>query len=193
MAESTNFQVTAANDDGTGLTADTLSWAILQANENSGGDVITLTTDITLIGVMTRLIDSDVTIQSDQTKRSISGGNQFRPLFIKSGNVAIKNIDIQSGLAKGGGLSGAGLGGAIFIYSGQVNISHVTIGHSMAQGGSNSSRYGDGGGGMYGNGGFSGSGGGGGGMFASAIGSQGGYGGWGNYHLPRCTAMSSGS
>ncbi|MGX9727480.1 MAG: hypothetical protein ACTFAK_09225 [Candidatus Electronema sp. VV] len=57
---------------------------------------------------MKRLIDGtpsgggDLTIQSDSTRRSISGGDQFRPLFVKSGTVTIQNVDLINGKAKGG-------------------------------------------------------------------------------------------
>ena len=115
MPFSTNgadFQVTSPVDDGTGNSADSLSWALLQANTTPEDDVITLTTDIQINQVMKRLVDSNITIQSDATRRTIDGNGQFRPLFIKSGQVTIKDIDVIGGLAKGGdsGLGGAGAG-----------------------------------------------------------------------------------
>ena len=55
-AHATNFDVTQASDDGTGNTNYTLSWAIKQANAAGGTNTITLTTDVTLSGVMKKLI-----------------------------------------------------------------------------------------------------------------------------------------
>ncbi|BAP54825.1 hypothetical protein THII_0528 [Thioploca ingrica] len=172
-----NYDVTAASDDGTGGTTNSLSWAIWQANTNPGTDTITLKTDMTVTGVMKRLINSDVTLQSDDTVRTISGGNTHRPLFIKSGHVNIQNLNLNNGLAKGGysnkGGGGAGLGGALFVYSGTVNIDSVTFNNNIVQGGSGgiggSYRTG-GGGGMYGSGNH-----GGGGLFASSSGDEGAY------------------
>jgi len=138
-AQAAEYAVTEPLDDGTGLQANTLSWAILQANTNSGADLITLSTDVTTTGVMKRLIDSDVTLTSDATHRSISGNNQYRPLFIKSGVVSLSNITISNGLAEGGEGrntdAGAGMGGGLFIYDGDVTMSEVTINASSAVGG----------------------------------------------------------
>ncbi len=123
-----NFEVTVSDEPGNctnpgeECTEGTLSWAIRSANATSGADTITLKTDVTVKGVMKNLINSDVTLQSDDTRRTISGDDKFRPFFIKSGNVTIKNINITKGLAKGGnsnrGGGGAGLGGALFVYDG---------------------------------------------------------------------------
>jgi len=176
-----NYEVTATTDNGIGDTANTLSWAIFQANTNPGTDTITLTTDMMVTDVMKHLIDSDITLQSDNTVRTISGGNAYRPLFIKFGTVNIQNINFSNGFAKGGdsgrGGGGAGLGGALFVYDGTVNIDTVTFSNNTAQGGSsNVSGLGNGGGGMFGDAG----GGGGGGLFGSSIDGDGGYGGFGD-------------
>ena len=129
FAQADTFPVTVNNDDGTGLVANTLSWAILQANTSPGADEIQLQTDVTVTGVMKRLIDSDTTLTSDTTRRTISGNDEFRPLFVKSGQVTIKDLDINNGLAKGGGSSdggrGAGLGGCLFIYDGNIDINNA--------------------------------------------------------------------
>ncbi|WP_395372979.1 hypothetical protein [Marinicella sp. W31] len=174
------FDVTVGIDDGTGTIPQTLSWSISQANTTPGSDVITLETDVTISGVMKRLIDSDVTITSQQKRRTISGNQQFRPLFIKSGNVTISNVDMISGQATGGSPGGAGMGGSIFIYDGNVNINNVTIGASRAEGTDSSPFYDTGGGGMFGDGAYFG---GGGGLFASSSGSTGAYGGYGSYNV----------
>jgi len=181
-AMAANYDVTVSNDNGTGGTANTLSWAIMQANQNAGADTITLKTDVTITGVMKTLLNSDITIKSDSTKRKIDGNNQYRPLFVKSGTVVIENVTIEKGLAKGGdsryGGGGAGLGGALFMYGGNVTIKDVDFKDNNATGGSSgiSGHYG-GGGGIFGNA----DGLGGGGMFAPSTDSNGGYGGNGNY------------
>ena len=157
FAQAVEFNVTEAQDDGTGMVTSTLSWAILQANTAAGSDLITLNTDVTLTGVMKRLIDSDVVIQSDGTQRTISGANNYRPLFIKSGTVEINNLRIINGRAQGGATSkggpGAGLGGGLFVYDGDVTLTDVEMNNHRAIG---VSRYESqtgpyGGGGMGGN------------------------------------------
>ena len=142
-----------------------------------------MNSDVTITGVMKRLIDSNTTLQSDATRRSIDGNNQFRPLFIKSGQVTIQDLDIQNGLAKGGdaksGGAGAGLGGGIFIYSGHVKLKQLNFSNSSAQGGTVGTGGQYGGGGMFGTGNLYA----GGGLLGIPIGNQvgGGYGGYGNY------------
>ncbi len=174
------FPVTVNNDNGTGLVANTLSWAILQANQSPGADEILLQTDVTVTGVMKRLIDSDTTLTSDTTRRTISGNDEFRPLFIKSGQVTIKNVDIRNGLAKGGGSGeggdGAGLGGCLFIYDGDISINNSGFNHCNAIN-SEQHYFGQtGGGGMFGR-----SHRGGGGLFSRATNNNGAYNGYGNY------------
>ena len=188
-----NYDVTVANDDGTGTVDNTLSWAIRQTNLNPNADTITLKTDVTITGVMKTLIDGapsggdhdsgggDLFMQSDHTRRTINGDGQFRPLFVKSGTVTIHNMDLENGKAQGGnslwGGAGAGLGGALFVYSGNVTAQHVNFNNNSAVGGSIGGGLWDGGGGMFGNGvGRSG-----GGLFAHSTGPAGGYGGTGNY------------
>ncbi len=183
IATAATIPVTQTADDGTGLIENTLSWAILQANETDGDDVIELHTDITLTGVPKRLIDSNITIQGFNTKKTVNGNNQFRPLFIKSGAVNLNNLEITNGMAKGGGSlkggAGAGLGGALFIYDGLVQLNDVTFSNNAAQGGDLNVPNAQGGGGMFGDGNYYG----GGGLFGSAMGNfvNGGYGGYGNY------------
>ena len=101
----TFFVVNVGIDNGLGNTEGTLSWAIRQANVNPGADTIDLQTNVTLTGVMKSLIDSDITLQGDEGDpllRFISGFNENRPLFVKSGNVTIKNLVLTNGKAKGG-------------------------------------------------------------------------------------------
>lgn len=207
-----NCTVSEANDDGTGDTPNTLSWAIMTANNGAtpstyypsphpgGGctdNTITLTTNITLTGVMKRLIDSDVILNGQS--HTIDGSNKFRPLFVKSGTVTIENIKITNSMALGGaswyGGGGAGLGGALFVYSGTVKIQNVTFSDNNALGGWSAIRPSlgmvGGGGGMYGNEVANLAGGG--GLFANSVytilgdissGNLGGYGGTGAYSPP---------
>ena len=187
-----NFNVTQATDNGLGDTEGTLSWAILQANTdgetlNSGDptgsdDTITLQTNVQIDGVMTTLLNSNIeiigngfTINGDSTDEDTDG--DFRPLFVKSGEIILSDLTVTNGLAQGGssdqGGGGAGMGGALFIYDGDVTLNNVTFNNNAAIGGSTGDFYGDdGGGGLYGNG----SGNGGGGLFASSSGNDGAYG-----------------
>lgn len=169
-----NLIVTVGNDDGTGMTDNTLSWAIKESNALLGDDTIILATDVTITGVMKRLIDSNITIQSDGIRRSISGNGQYRPLFIKSGTVSIQGVDMINGYAKGGDghSGGAGMGGSLFVYEGIVTIEDTHFSYSSAIGGSGENHL-DGGGGMFGNGDVAG-----GGLFASAAGTYSGNGGY---------------
>lgn len=185
--------VSVPTDDGTGNTANTLSWAIMTANNGTtpstpylsghpgGGctnNTIILTTNVTVSGVMKRLIDSNLTLQSDATRRTLSGGNLYRPLFVKSGTVVIRNLNLINGKAKGGkgGGGGAGLGGALFVYGGMVTVENVGFTGNNATGGQGGG-YGDyGGGGMFGDGSS-----GGGGLFGVSTDVNGGYGGTGAY------------
>ncbi|WP_154222174.1 choice-of-anchor D domain-containing protein [Marinicella rhabdoformis] len=178
-----SIEVSEATDDGTGLIENSLSWAIHQANINETHDIIELQTDVLLTGVMKRLIDSDVTIESSGARKHINGNQQFRPLFIKSGQVTINNVDIIDGSAIGGnsskGGAGAGLGGGLFIYDGQVKLNNITFDNNQSKGGLINQSNIQGGGGMFGRGNYYG----GGGLFGDAIGNyvNGGYGGYGNY------------
>lgn len=178
--EAAILNVTECEDDGTGTGAGTLSKAILDANELPGSDTILLRTNVTLTGVMKRLIDSNLTIKSDSTLRTINGNNQYRPLFIKSGLVKIERLNVINGFTKGGdsgsGGAGAGMGGGLFIYSGNVEINGVTFSNSSAMGGNRVLSGGSGGGGMFGQPTDAG-----GGLFADASGDSGGYGGFGRY------------
>ncbi len=184
MAVAADFTVSEFFDDGTGDVPTTLSWAIAQANTTPGDDTIILDTDVISDGVMTRLIDSDVTIQSadSNNRHYINGNATHRPLFIKSGTVTLQDVNIDNGLAKGGdsgvGAPGAGMGGGLFIYDGNVSINNVDFNNSITRGGDDlSGTYTRGGGGMLGHAGdYSG-----GGLFASGNGNYGGYGGNGNY------------
>ncbi len=139
----TNLAVTKSTDNGQGTVEGSLSWAIKQANETAGDDVIRLTTDVTLTGEMSQLIDSNITIEGGGSSAdgdrefNIDGNSAHRPLFVKSGTVVINDTDIVGGLAKGenGGSGGAGLGGGLFIYSGDVTLSNLDFEQNKAWGG----------------------------------------------------------
>jgi hypothetical protein len=137
-----NFNVTQAIDNGDDSVNGSLSWAIRQANVAAGDDTITLTTDVTVQSVMTNLINSNVVIEGND--HTVSGNSQFRPFFILSGTVTLRNLTVSDGLAKGGdgGVigsgGGAGLGGALFVYDGAVTVENVTFSNNAAVGGGSS-------------------------------------------------------
>ena len=197
----TNFTVNQTTDDGTGLTAGTLSYAILQANQLAGDDTITINNDVRVTGVVQTQINSNITIvgnshsiSGDANNNGINDNGDVRPLFIQSGTVGISDLIITNGRAQGGNGSGggAGLGGGLFIYDGSVSLTNVAFSNNTAQGGNGASGSGaggagssggaggaDGAGGAGGNGDFGGGGGYGGGNGGYGGGGNGGYGGGG--------------
>ena len=75
----------------------------------AASDTITFTADITLADSLP-LINKDITIVGNS--HVVDGANAHRIFFIETGTVAIENVTIQNGLAKGGdGGSGNGGGG----------------------------------------------------------------------------------
>jgi len=204
-----NFDVTVATDDGTGGTANTLSWAILQANNIAGNDTITLNTDVRFTGVPQVLIDSNIafigggfTVSGDVDNSGTNNAGDVRPFVIKSGTVTFSDMTIDGGRAQGGNGGngdtaaggGAGMGGGLFIYDGTVNLSNTTFSNNQAIGGNGGTGQslfsGGGGGGLSGDGGagiFFGSGGDGGdgGIFGATGGAggfvPGGAGGFGGF------------
>ncbi|MGJ8663980.1 MAG: hypothetical protein ACSHWU_10025 [Marinicella sp.] len=178
-----DYVVNQTEDDGTGLVSNTLSWAILQANTEPGHQVIILENDIKMTGVMKRLIDSDLEIKSAGSIVAIDGDNQYRPLFIKSGQVDLSRLNLINGKAEGskpgyyGSGGGAGMGGSLFIYSGDVSLDQVNISDSTASS-ADTFVVGFGGGGMF----YTGERGrGGAGLFTEYVANSGAYGGYGNY------------
>ena len=75
-----NFNVTVPTDTGNDTVANSLSWAIRQANVNAGADTITLNTDVTVTAVMKNLINSDISFIGNN--KSVSGNNQFAPSLL---------------------------------------------------------------------------------------------------------------
>jgi hypothetical protein len=149
----TTFNVNQTTDNGKGDTAGTLSYAILQANDQAGDDQIVLDNDVRLTGAMQQLISSNISIAGNNHKLSGDANNNatvdagdVRPLFVFSGTVGISDLTITNGLAQGdkgtridpfynpGG--GAGMGGGLFIYDGAVSLNNVTLNNNKAIGGS---------------------------------------------------------
>jgi hypothetical protein len=150
----TTFNVNETTDNGKGDTVGTLSYAILQANNQAGDDQIVLDNDVRLTGAMQQLIASNINIVGNNHKLSGDANNNgtvdtgdVRPLFVFSGTVGISDLTITNGLAQGdkgstksddfdrpGG--GAGMGGGLFIYDGAVSLNNVTLNNNKAIGGS---------------------------------------------------------
>ncbi|MEG3882468.1 DUF4347 domain-containing protein, partial [Microcoleus sp. herbarium7] len=175
-----NYNVSVATDTGNDTVANSLSWAIRQANLNPGPDTITLNTNVTVTAVMKNLINSDISFIGNNN--SVSGNNQFRPFFVKSGTVNFSNMTVTNSKAQGGssdrGGGGAGMGGGLFIYGGSVTVNNVTFSNNRAIGGNGAQKgFSYGGAGMFGSAdGFGGA-----GLFESSTTTDGAYGGNGNY------------
>jgi hypothetical protein len=135
--------VLTVNDftDGPGSSSDiTLRYALQQSQINNGltikfgaSGAITLTSPLPQIGW-------DVAIDGTGQSVSISGNDQIRVFTVDSGNVAIKNLTIEHGLALGGNGTGGsgggdGTGGGLLITGGSVAIDHTDFSNNKAQGG----------------------------------------------------------
>ncbi|MBR0875398.1 autotransporter domain-containing protein [Bradyrhizobium tropiciagri] len=106
-------------------------------------DSITFGANITLT---TNLPTIQNSIAINGANFTLSGNNQYRGLFVESGNVKINDLTITNALAQGGtggsanggggGGGGAGLGGALFIATGaNVMVTNVTMQDNQARGG----------------------------------------------------------
>ncbi|MCC5865137.1 MAG: hypothetical protein JJU31_08480 [Wenzhouxiangella sp.] len=135
-------------------------------------DTIVLPAGTQLIDDWLPIINTDVVIQGqgrDQTV--VDGSDSYRPFFVRSGTVVLRDMSIVNGRALGGngrdgGGGGAGLGGALLVYGGEVGVERVSFLANSAAGGNavgNLARAGGGGGGLSGAGGARAIGGGGGG------------------------------
>jgi FG-GAP-like repeat len=138
----TTFNVNQTTDNGKGDTAGTLSYAILQANNQAGDDQIVLDNDVRLTGAMQQLISSNISIVGNNHKLSGDVNNNatvdagdVRPLFVFSGTVGISDLTITNGLAQGSKGGGAGMGGGLFVYDGDVSLNNVTLNNNKAIGG----------------------------------------------------------
>ncbi|HEY9910183.1 MAG TPA: DUF4347 domain-containing protein, partial [Thermosynechococcaceae cyanobacterium] len=154
-----NFDVDVATDDGTGATANTLSWAINQANLAAGTDTITLLNDVRFTAAPQIVINSDLslegnsfTVSGDVDNSGTNSVGDVRPFWIQSGTVTIANLTITNGRSQGGdgGGGGAGMGGGLFIYDGNVTLQNVSFSNNQAIGGNGGST--GSGGGLGGNG-----------------------------------------
>ncbi|MEG4397313.1 DUF4347 domain-containing protein, partial [Microcoleus sp. BROC3] len=189
------FNVAVATDNGTGATANTLSWAINQANTAAGDDIITLANNVRFTADPTIPIDSNIVINGggfsvsgDVNNNGTNDSGDVRPFFIKSGGVTLSNLTITGGRAQGGNGSGggggaAGMGGGLFISDGTVRLNNVNFTNNSAIGGNGSVGSAGGGGGTgssstSGTGGSGGIFGGSGGNFGSGGGDGGGGGGF---------------
>jgi hypothetical protein len=195
----TTFVVNVANDpgtlhDGTTGAPHTLSWAVAQINADpAGNDVIDIETDVNLSGPLSPIFNS-VTINGHGHKIDAHGttrifmvgvdtATETDPAFAGSiiahtQNVAINNLTLANGVAKGGNGSGGGMGagGALFVnQSANVTLTDVSFANNQAIGGAGNHSVG-GGGGLGGNGGAS-TVGGGGGIFGDGGNDAGGGGG----------------
>ncbi len=145
-AHAQTYTVSVSNDDGTGGTMNTLSWAILQANNNGSG-TIDVTVDTTLSGSLLAINDAGTV--------TISGNNHIvdavsnQAFTVAQGTAFISDLTVKNALAQGGaggsgnggGGGGLGAGGALYIGDNNamnvvnVTISNVTFQNNQAQGG----------------------------------------------------------
>jgi fibronectin-binding autotransporter adhesin len=178
------------NDDGTGGTVDTLSWAILQANAT--GQDIQLDVDTTLTGPLLTHLNPPNPITIIGQGKFVDGGAN-RLFVVDGGTVNFSDMTIQNGSVtggaggdgSGGGGGGLGAGGGIYVKGGATVILQpsVVITGNTATGGAGGAggTPGGGGGGGAQNGGAAGAGGnatggtgGAGGTFEGSVGGNGG-------------------
>ena len=176
LLSATDFTVNSSGDgmdnspgdgvcnDGTGKC--TLRAAIMEANALAGADNIWIN-EVGTIALSSMLppLNSDMIIEgSGVDKVTISGANNARIFYAKSGNIVINDVTLANGLARGGsgasgGGGGMGAGGAILMHEGitgnlNLNINNVIFDSNQAVGGSSSNDGTSvGGGGLGGNGG----------------------------------------
>jgi len=119
--------VSNGNDDGTGGTVNTLSWAILQANTTA--DDIRLDVDTTLTGPLVPQLNTATPITIIGQNHFVDGGgNQL--FVVAGGTVNFSDMTIQNGAVTGGaggtgaggGGGGLGGGGAIFVKNGATVV-----------------------------------------------------------------------
>lgn len=149
-----------------------LRYCIAQANENGNpeGSVITITNANTTLVAPLPPIKASVIIQSEINgglgygPNTIDAASKGRVFFIDVPNsgVALYDLVLRNGLAKGGagsgggagGGGGAGMGGAIFVNDGSIYVVRTSFINSSAVGGAGGDSFsagpGDGGGGGLG-------------------------------------------
>ena len=129
------FTVTAFTDSNSGGLAGTgagaagdLRSAILAANAAAGADTINFTCGsppctVTLTGPLPPITESLTINGGTLGNIVIDGASSYRVFFVDTGTVALQNLIIQNGMARGGaggtgdggGGGGAGLGGGLFV------------------------------------------------------------------------------
>ncbi len=129
-----------------------LKTAIAATNTNSEADIINITADITLDDgdIATDdnlpLIAETVGLTINGGDKTLSGNNQHRIFFIKSGNITFDHLNFTQGKAQGtnGSGGGAGMGGALFVYDGSITVSNATFSGNQAIGGNGNAGSGGG-------------------------------------------------
>jgi hypothetical protein len=143
-AGAANLQVTSLADSGAG----TLRQALITAEGNGEADVVTFDV-IGTIGLLSTLptITTDVEIEgSGVPNLTISGGGAVRVFRIEGGTVAIRELRIEDGFARGtdggdapgnrgGGGGGLGAGGGVFAQGADLTLQNVFFSGNVARGG----------------------------------------------------------
>ncbi len=116
-------------------TFDELKGAINASNNNGRDDIINISGNINLEGLLP-LIEEDKTLIINGNNFSVDGNNN-QLFFVRSGEVTFSNLTFTNGLAQGsqGGGGGAGMGGALFIYDGTVSVENSAFINNRAIGG----------------------------------------------------------
>ncbi|MEM1391948.1 MAG: DUF4347 domain-containing protein, partial [Cyanobacteria bacterium P01_H01_bin.150] len=146
------IKVTNNNDSGTG----SLRWAIEQAKNNDGMDVIDLRDVSGTISINSSLPTIDdkkgdlFFIGDGDIILDVEGNHQLISIDQDKFITSFQGLTLKDGRAIGGegekgGGGGLGAGGAIFINSGQVTIDNVSFDANQAKGGSSSGTAGSGG------------------------------------------------
>ncbi len=126
----TTFMVTSTADDGS---ANTLRWAINQANASNGNDTIDFSSKfnapqtITLTGGPLALTDPATTTITGPSASllTVSGGGTSRVFDIQGGAAALSGLTISGGKA--------GFGGGIYNTGGSLSLANVTVTSNSAQ------------------------------------------------------------
>ena len=141
--------VTNNNDSGSG----SLRQAIIDANKNSGLDVIDLSAiagqTITLLSSLPTVTDSLFIDGVESNKIVLDGQGKYQIIGVNTTDsnavVTFSGIKFYRGLAKGGdgndgGGGGLGAGGAIVAYKGNVSVDRSEFDTNKAQGGNGASK-----------------------------------------------------
>lgn len=161
------FDRVAAVTVATGSGAGTLPAAIEAANGLGGSNAITFSLPTpALIELPATLVSTGNTtvVGLGSEQLTISGGDQRRIFFVRSGELTVRDATLAHGRggggkggnspASGGGGGGAGMGGALFINNASVTLSAVVVSDCFAQGGAGGRLMGVGFGNGGGGGGF---------------------------------------